>query len=58
MDGKECPLRDVDGAIIGHAKLYYVDGKLHGECEMKDGKKFKGIVDAGDMELTDMSVRT
>lgn len=45
MDGKECPLHDGKGNIIGTAKLYYVDGVLKGEMELKDGKKFKGTVE-------------
>lgn len=59
MDGKECPLKDKDGKVIGWAKLYYVDGKLHGECSIKDGRKFKGIVEAGDLDIeADPSVKT
>ncbi len=47
MDGKECPLHDGNGNVIGTAKLYYIDGVLKGEMTMNDGKKFKGIVETG-----------
>ena len=47
MDGKECPLHDGKGNTIGWAKLYYEDGVLKSEGEMKDGRKFKGIVETG-----------
>jgi len=59
MDGKTCPLYDEDRNVIGTAKLEYVEGKLIGDINMKDGKKFKGIVDAGDLDLMcDPSVKT
>ncbi len=59
MDGKECPLKDKDGKVIGWAKLYYVEGVLKGEMEMKNGKKFKGVVEAGDLDImNDPSVKT
>ncbi len=59
LDGKECPLYDVDRNVIGWAKLHYEDGKLIGEIKMKDGKIIKGVVETGDLDLMcDPSVKT
>ena len=59
MDGKECPLYDIDRNVIGSAKLCYEDGKLIGEIKMKDGKIIKGVVETSDIEpMCDPSVNT
>lgn len=55
LDGKICPLYDKDRNVIGEARLYFEEGVLKSIMEMKDGKKFEGIVNVGKRDLMDPS---